>query len=471
MGREKVQDPKAPGAGGRVLIADDDDGVRSSLGLLFRRFGYRVLQAETPEEVESMAREGGFDVALLDMNFSSSTTGEEGIALLRKMKILVPGVPVILITAWATIELAVEGMRYGAFDFIAKPWENRVVLQTVETALELAQQSNGAEEETCSAEQPSVRLQFKGIVGNDPALMRVLETIEQVAPTNAPVLILGESGTGKELIAEAVHRLSKRAKGPFVKVNLGGLSESLFESEMFGHRRGAFTDAYADREGRIAMAEGGTIFLDEIGDLALASQVKLLRVLQDQSYEVLGESKTRRADIRVVSATNADVYGKVREGSFREDLLYRINLITVTLPPLRERRGDIPLLAEHFLKSFAKANGMDPKELTAAGVRALESYGFPGNIRELKNIVERAFLLSQGDTIGEESVRLSLQQGGGAAAQPAVTATTLEGMEEEMIRRSLARHNGNVTRVAAELGITRAALYRRMDKYGIQTKR
>lgn len=471
MGRDRVQDPKAPGAGGRVLIADDDDGVRSSLGLLFRRFGYRVLQAETPEEVESMAREGGFDVALLDMNFSSSTTGEEGIALLRKMKILVPGVPVILITAWATIELAVEGMRYGAFDFIAKPWENRVVLQTVETALELAQQSNGAEEETCSAEQPNVRQQFKGIVGNDPALMRVLETIAQVAPTNAPVLILGESGTGKELIAEAVHRLSKRAKGPFVKVNLGGLSESLFESEMFGHRRGAFTDAYADREGRIAMAESGTIFLDEIGDLALASQVKLLRVLQDQSYEVLGESKTRRADIRVVSATNADVHGKVREGSFREDLLYRINLITVTLPPLRERRGDIPLLAEHFLKSFAKANGMDPKELTAAGVRVLESYGFPGNIRELKNIVERAFLLSQGDTIGEESVRLSLQQGGGAAAQPAVTATTLEGMEEEMIRRSLARHNGNVTRVAAELGITRAALYRRIEKYGIQTKR
>ena len=454
-----------------MLIADDDDGVRSSLGLLFRRFGYSVLQAETPEEVEAMAREGGFDVALLDMNFSSSTTGEEGIALLRKMKILVPGVPVILITAWATIELAVEGMRYGAFDFIAKPWENRVVLQTVETALELAQQSNGAEEETCSAEQPNVRQQFKGIVGNDPALMRVLETIAQVAPTNAPVLILGESGTGKELIAEAVHRLSKRAKGPFVKVNLGGLSESLFESEMFGHRRGAFTDAYADREGRIAMAEGGTIFLDEIGDLALASQVKLLRVLQDQSYEVLGESKTRRADIRVVSATNADVHGKVREGSFREDLLYRINLITVTLPPLRERRGDIPLLAEHFLKSFAKANGMYPKELTAAGVRALESYGFPGNIRELKNIVERAFLLSQGDTIGEESVRLSLQQGGSAAAQPAVTATTLEGMEEEMIRRSLARHNGNVTRVAAELGITRAALYRRIEKYGIQAKR
>lgn len=454
-----------------MLIADDDEGVRSSLGLLFRRFGYRVLQAETPEEVEAMAREGGFDVALLDMNFSSSTTGEEGIALLRKMKILVPGVPVILITAWATIELAVEGMRYGAFDFIAKPWENRVVLQTVETALELAQQSNGSEEETCSAEQPSVRQQFKGIVGNDPALMRVLETIAQVAPTNAPVLILGESGTGKELIAEAVHRLGKRAKGPFVKVNLGGLSESLFESEMFGHRRGAFTDAYADREGRIAMAEGGTIFLDEIGDLALASQVKLLRVLQDQSYEVLGESKTRRADIRVVSATNADVYGKVRDGSFREDLLYRINLITVTLPPLRERRGDIPLLAAHFLKSFAKANGMDPKELTAAGVRALEAYGFPGNIRELKNIVERAFLLSQGDTIGEESVRLSLQQGGGAAAQPAVTATTLEGMEEEMIRRSLARHNGNVTRVAAELGITRAALYRRIEKYGIQTKR
>lgn len=471
MGREKVQEPKAQGAGGRVLIADDDEGVRSSLGLLFRRFGYRVLQAETPEKVEALAREGGFDVALLDMNFSSSTTGEEGIVLLRKIKILLPGVPVILITAWATIELAVEGMRYGAFDFIAKPWENRVVLQTVETALELAQQSNGVGEETCCAEQPSVRQQFKGIVGNDPALMRVLETIAQVALTNAPVLILGESGTGKELIAEAVHRLSKRAKGPFVKVNLGGLSESLFESEMFGHKRGAFTDAYADREGRIAMAEGGTIFLDEIGDLALASQVKLLRVLQDQSYEVLGESKTRRADIRVVSATNADVYGKVREGSFREDLLYRINLITVTLPPLRERRGDIPLLTAHFLKSFAKANGMDSKELTAAGVRALESYGFPGNIRELKNIVERAFLLSQGDTIGEESVRLSLQQGGGAAAQPAVTATTLEGMEEEMIRRSLARHNGNVTRVAAELGITRAALYRRIEKYGIQTKR
>ena len=338
-----------------ILVVDDDKNIRLSLKLILERNEYEVALAEEPKEAMQIVRNTpAVELVLMDMNFWSSeshesllsngrvatkvgeasytraTDGEEGLALLRQVKVFRPEVPCILMTAWGSIDLAVQGMRAGAFDFITKPWDNGVLLDRIETAIKINNAS--------PATQP---IQSSPIVGT--SLSGILATVARVAPTNAPVLITGESGTGKELIAEAIHRQSKRANGPFVKVNLGGISTSLFESEMFGHKKGSFTDAKADRIGRFELAKGGTIFLDEIGELSLASQVKLLRVLQDQTYEVLGDSRTRRTDVRVVCATNADLRTMVEEKTFREDLFYRINIINLHLPPLRNRREDIPL--------------------------------------------------------------------------------------------------------------------------------
>lgn len=323
----------------KILIVDDDAVVRSSLTFLLKRAGYLPTAVGGPKEALQKVREEDCRLVLMDMNFTLTTTGEEGIHLLKQVKILRPDLPVILMTAWGSISLAVQGMQAGAFDFITKPWNNLVLLKAIRNALELYAPV-GKEEAATTQTQPC----FDKIIGKSPALLSLLDTVAHIAPTTASVLITGESGTGKELIAEAVHTHSRRAKEPFVKVNLGGLSQSLFESEMFGHKKGAFTDAYMDRTGRFEMADKGTIFLDEIGDLELSSQVKLLRVLQDQTFEVLGDSRPRKVDVRVVSATNRDLPAMVREHTFREDLFYRINLITVHLPALRERREDIPLL-------------------------------------------------------------------------------------------------------------------------------
>ncbi len=331
-----------------ILIVDDDNSVRVSLKLLLKRNGYEVSTAATPAEAIAFVRSSRPDLVIMDMNYTRSTTGEEGLTLLKQIKVFHPDVPVILITAWGNIPLAVEGIRAGAFDFITKPWDNYTLLGRITTALTLSSKETPA---------PSSSFDRSAIIGRDPKLLSVLDTIERVASTNAPVLILGENGTGKELIAEAIHKNSLRRNGPMVKVNLGGLSQSLFESEMFGYRKGAFTGAVADREGRFAAAEKGTIFLDEIGDLDINSQVKLLRVLQEHTYEPLGDTRTRRADVRVVCATNADLTQMLREGTFREDLYYRINLITVTLPPLRERPDDIPLLVEHLLRKVSTGAG------------------------------------------------------------------------------------------------------------------
>lgn len=347
-----------------ILIVDDDNSVRVSLKLLLKRNGHEVATAATPAEAISFIRGCRPELVVMDMNYSRSTTGEEGITLLKQIKVFHPDVPVILITAWGNIPLAVEGMRAGAFDFITKPWDNYTLLGRIATALSLSNKE---------AKPSESRFDRSAIIGRDPKLMAVLDTIERVAATNAPVLILGENGTGKELIAEAIHRNSQRRGGPMVKVNLGGLSQSLFESEMFGYRKGAFTGAVTDREGRFAAAEGGTIFLDEIGDLDINSQVKLLRVLQEHTYEPLGDTRTRRADVRVVCATNADLTQMLRKGTFREDLFYRINLITVTLPPLRERKEDIPLLVEHLLQKACKAAGRKLPEVTEDAMELLKS--------------------------------------------------------------------------------------------------
>ncbi|MDE6394688.1 MAG: sigma-54 dependent transcriptional regulator, partial [Duncaniella sp.] len=300
-----------------ILVVDDDSTIRLSLKILFTRSGYEVAEASSPAQAMEIVRgTAALSLVMLDMNFSRSTTGEEGLTLLRQIKIFRPQLPVILMTAWGSIPLAVKGIHAGAFDFITKPWDNRVLLQRVATALEL----------NAVTEASAEHFDRSFIIGRSPALMNVLDTVERIARTDASVLIMGENGTGKELIAEAIHRNSRRASRPMVKVNLGGISQSLFESEMFGHRKGAFTGAVADREGRFAMADGGTIFLDEIGELDLNSQVKLLRVLQEHTFEMLGDSKPRKVDVRVVCATNADLAAMVRERTFREDLFYRINL-------------------------------------------------------------------------------------------------------------------------------------------------
>jgi len=353
-----------------ILIVDDDPSIAASLALLLKQHGYRSATASGPDEALARIRAERPSLVIQDMNFTRRTTGEEGLQLLDAIRAAEPALPVILITAWGSISLAVEGMKRGASDFITKPWTNAHVVQSVETALGLAaMRASGSGEK--SRAQLDEEFDFSNIIGSDPKILRILDLVGRVAPTEASVLIMGESGTGKELIAEALHRNSRRRAAPFVKVNLGGISPTLFESEMFGHVRGAFTDARQDRKGRFETADGGTIFLDEIGELAAASQVKLLRVLQDRTYEVLGSSRTRSVDVRVIAATNRQLNDLVARGEFREDLLYRLNLITIQLPPLRERRGDVPPLATHFLRRAGEAYRVEVESISPRGMEWL----------------------------------------------------------------------------------------------------
>ena len=438
-----------------ILIADDDIAIRTSLSLLLRHAGYDVTAVGSPAEALDVVRERQPQLMLLDMNFGVTVDGRDGIELLRKVRIFVPGVPVILITAWGSIPLAVEGMKYGAFDFITKPWDGRVLLQRIATALELT----GKGDDT-----PVADFDRSHIIGRSAALNDVLDTVRRIAATDASVLITGENGTGKELIAEALHNNSRRRKGPFVMVNLGGIAQSLFESEMFGHAKGAFTGAIARRVGRFELADKGTIFLDEIGDLDLNCQVKLLRVLQQQTFEPLGESRPVKVDVRVVSATNADLGAMLADRTFREDLFYRINTITVHLPALRERRDDIPLLVRHFA---ALAAPDDTPEFTHDAMELLCRMPWPGNIRQLRNTIERTILVSGKHSI--TATDIPADNIAMASGKPDIqTATTLEEMERAAIVAAIEKHAGNLSNAAAELGITRQSLYRRLDKFGIK---
>ena len=448
-----------------ILIIDDDSAVRSSLSFMLKRAGYEVKTAPSPREAMDIVRAEAPALILMDMNFTLSTTGEEGLTLLKQVKVFRPDVPVILMTAWGSIQLAVQGMQAGAFDFITKPWNNAALLQRIETALELTAAPKEVPEEQTTA------LNRSHIIGKSKGLMEGLNTVARIARTNASVLITGESGTGKELIAEAIHINSQRVKQPFVKVNLGGISQSLFESEMFGHKKGAFTDASADRIGRFEMANKGTIFLDEIGDLDPSCQVKLLRVLQDQTFEVLGDSRPRKVDVRVVSATNADLRKMVSERTFREDLFYRINLITVKLPSLRERREDIPLLARHFADRQAEVNGLPRTDFSADALNFLSRLPYLGNIRELKNLVERSILVSGKpvlDAADFDAQYLRHDEPAKAAEGTSFAGMTLDEIERQTILQALEQHKGNLSQVAVSLGISRAALYRRLEKYNIQ---
>ncbi len=449
-----------------ILIIDDDIAVQKSLSLLLRQQGYKVATADGPPEARDWLKAHHPDLIILDLNFSVETSGEEGLLLFKEIKELQPNVPVVLITGWGTIDLAVQGMKMGARDFISKPWDNEHLLQSVRTILQL----EVAHDVISERKKLDKKYDFGHIIGEDPTFLEVLESVGRVAATDAPVLILGESGTGKELIAEAIHQNSKREKKPFVKVNLGGIPESLFESEMFGHKRGAFTDARFDRKGRFEMAHTGTIFLDEIGDLEWANQVKLLRVLQDHTFEVLGSSQTKKVNVRVVSATNRDLAKMVTEGKFREDLFYRINLITLRLPPLRERPNDIPLLVRFYINNLKNYYDKPGIEVSPAAMRWLKSYPFPGNIRQLKNVVERTVLLSPSKVLEIEDFRPHLSDTPASTQKrqlPDVGLMTLEEMEIQMIKKAMDFHQNKVSRVAKALGLTRSSLYRRLEKYGI----
>ena len=460
-----------------ILVVDDDKNIRLSLKLVLERNEYEVVMAEGPKEAMQIVRNTpAVELVLMDMNYSLSTTGEEGLTLLKQVKVFRPDVPCILMTAWGSIDLAVQGMRAGAFDFITKPWDNGVLLERIETAIKIAPSGLPRQGEMPATEASPCQGRLVGT-----SLSGILATVARVAPTNAPILITGESGTGKELIAEAIHRQSLRGKGPFVKVNLGGISTSLFESEMFGHKKGSFTDAKTDRIGRFEMASGGTIFLDEIGELSLASQVKLLRVLQDQTYEVLGDSRTRRTDVRVVCATNADLRAMVSEHTFREDLFYRINIINIHLPPLRDRREDIPLLVNHFLRMACEANNLPLVTASTDAIGYLQTLPFPGNIRELKNLVERTLLMKPhpqplSDWRGEWLLTAADFQNSYSSVQsPSIPFPNGEGLgggslsslERSAIAACIAKHNGNLSLVAKELGISRGALYRKIEKHGL----
>ena len=449
-----------------ILVIDDDSAIRTSLSFLLKRAKYDVQAVASPKEAMAVVRAVSPELILMDMNFSLTTSGDEGITLLKQVKIFRPESPVILMTAWGSIDLAVKGMQAGAFDFITKPWNNAALMLRIETALELNGKKKEEEEEEVSKNGDTFGR--SAIIGKSKALMDVLATIKRICRTNASVLITGESGTGKELIAEAVHKNSPRAKKPFVKVNLGGISQSLFESEMFGHKKGAFTDASSDRVGRFELADRGTIFLDEIGDLDMSCQVKLLRVLQEQTFEVLGDSRPRKVDIRVVSATNANLQKMVQAHTFREDLFYRINLITVHLPALRERREDIPLLVRHFANLQCQANGLPKVDFTPEAMDYLKGLPYPGNIRELKNLVERTLLVSGKDTLDVEDFKAQNLQSAEPTTIQGIEGMTLEETERQRILQALAQYGNNMTQVAAALGVSRPSLYRRLEKYNIE---
>lgn len=447
----------------RILIADDQADVLEALRLLLKPEGYAVQTAQSPAGVLAALESGDFDVVLIDLNYARDTTsGAEGLDLLARIRETDPALPVVLMTAWGSIELAVEGMRRGARDFVQKPWDNARLLATLATQVELARalrQSRRLEEENRLLRESGRPV----MIAEAPAMQPVLQMIARVGPSDASVLITGESGAGKGLVAQALHAASGRAGRPFVAVNTGGLSETLFESEFFGHVKGAYTDARTDRAGRFELADGGTLFLDEIANVPVGQQAKLLRAIESGEYERVGSSRTRRANIRLLSATNADLAAEAAAGRFREDLLFRINTVEIHVPPLRHRREDIPLLAAHFLKLHAARYRKNVTGFAPEAVEAMLSHCWPGNVRELDHAVERAVLMSAGELIRPQDMMLRRAREGGRA----LDEMSLEEVESFLIQKTLARFSGNVSRAAEALGLSRSALYRRLERYGL----
>ncbi|HJR35624.1 MAG TPA: sigma-54 dependent transcriptional regulator [Gemmatimonadales bacterium] len=448
-----------------VLIADDQSDIVEALRLLLKAEGYRTVTAHVPEGVLALLEREQADAALIDLNYTRDTTsGREGLDLLSRIRALDPTLPVIVMTAWGSVDKAVDAMRLGARDFIEKPWDNARLLTTLRTQVELARAlriSQRLEQEN----QILRRTGLPDLVAESPAMRPVLELMERVAPSDANILVTGEHGTGKEVVARWIHAASRRRERSLVVVNAGGLSEGVFESELFGHVRGAFTDAKTDRAGRFELADGGTLFLDEIANISMAQQSRLLRVLQTGELERVGSSQTRRVDVRLIAATNADLRAEVAAGRFREDLLFRLNTIELHLPPLRERREDILPLAQYFLRRHAARYGKPRAVLGSEVAQLLRAYDWPGNVRELDHAVERAVLLARLDSL--EPADFSLVQPAGRAGAAGASPMNLEELERDTIRQALARHDGNVSLAAKALGLSRSALYRRLQRYGM----
>lgn len=445
----------------RILIADDQSDVLEALRLLLKTAGYQTEPAASPASVLAAVEEREFDAVLIDLNYARDTTsGKEGLDLLSRIQALDGTLPVVLMTAWGSVELAVEGMRRGARDFIQKPWDNARLLSVIRTQVELGQALRAGQR--LEAENRVLRArEGPTLIAESPAMHPVLQLIANVGPSDANVLITGEPGTGKEVVARRLHAVSNRQSKTLVTVNAGGLAEGVFESELFGHVRGAFTDARTDRVGRFELADSGTLFLDEIANIPLNQQAKLLRVIETGELERVGSSRTRRVDVRIISATNADLNEEVAAGRFRPDLLFRLNTIEIHLPPLRDRREDIPVLASHFLRQYAQRYRKQVSDFDASAMRALLEHFWPGNVRELQHAVERAVLMAQSGML--KSTDLGLRAGREGA--PRLEDMSLEEVELWLIKKALARHVGNVSEAAKTLGLSRSALYRRLERY------
>ncbi|MHB1544464.1 MAG: sigma-54-dependent transcriptional regulator [Gammaproteobacteria bacterium] len=444
-----------------VLIADDQADVRGALKLLIEGEGYTVVTAASPEEAYLETRRLRPDIVFLDLNYRADTTsGVEGLELLSRLRSLDPDRPLVVLTGWGTAPLAVEAMKRGAQDFLEKPWDNARVLTVLKSQLALARARQ--KYQRLAAENRSLVEPSSGLLTRSEIMKEILRGAERVAASNAAVLITGESGTGKGLLARWVHEHSPRAGGPFIRVNLGGLVESLIESELFGHVRGAFTDARSERIGRFELAHQGTLFLDEIANLSLASQASLLHVLEEGQIERVGSSKPVAIDVRIVAATNADIRANIKDGRFRADLFYRLNTIEMHLPPLRERCEDIVLLANHYFAETVHRHGKSLSGFSPSALQALGQYDWPGNVRELAHVIERAVLLAGGDCIELPDLRLT---SGMAAKSQEIDTLTLEQAERYLVRRALELSQGDADRAARQLGVSRSAFYRRLAKY------
>jgi DNA-binding NtrC family response regulator len=460
---ELSQLKSAPGAPPRVLAADDQEHILEALELLLRPQGYKVDKVRSPALVREALTSSSYDAILIDLNYTRDTTsGQEGLDLLSQIVSLDATIPVIVMTAWANVELAVEAMRRGARDFVQKPWENERLLSILRTQVEL----HRALQRAARLEAENRLLRAEGrpdFIATAPAMRLVLETLARVGPSDANVLITGEHGTGKEIVAQTLHALSGRAPRALVAVNTGAIPDGVFESELFGHVKGAFTDARTDRIGRFELADGGTIFLDEIGNVPLRQQAKLLRVLESGEVERVGSSRSRRVNVRVLSATNSDLSAACASGQFREDLLFRLNTVEIHLPALRERREDIPALAAHFLARYAARYRRPVQGFDSAAVQTLMQYSWPGNVRELEHTIERAVLMCRTDEIQPADLALNTQR----AQSQGLEDLSLEAVEAILVRKALQRYQGNVSQAAEALGLSRGALYRRMEKYGV----
>jgi DNA-binding NtrC family response regulator len=449
----------------RVLIADDQPEVLKALSFICSAEGYETVTVNSPAAVLAKLGKEDFDLVLIDMNYRQDiASGREGLDLLKQIGGIDSSIPVVVMTAYASIQLAVEAIRLGAKDFLQKPWENERLLSILRTQFALRDALRG--KERLEAENSALRssqVPLAGFVATSPAMQQVREMVEQVAPSDANVMITGENGTGKNVVARMLHQASLRSAQLLITVNMGGLPDGVFESEMFGHVKGAFTDARADRAGRFELADNGTLFLDEIANLTATQQAKLLRVLETGEFERVGSSKTRRADVRIVSATNADLQKEIETGKFREDLFFRLNTIQIHLPPLRERTEDIAILAGEFLTELVQRYRKQIQGFHPDAITALKTYAWPGNVRELRHVMERAVLLTRSDLIQTSDLGIR----GAPAKAPPLEEMNLEAAELFLINRALARHNGNALLAAKDLGLSRSAFYRRLQKFGV----